>query len=59
LKNKNGIIKIIIAGIIFFWLLWLGYRLRKQEDSEREFDNKANDYFRNLDSLKTDSLNQH
>lgn len=40
-KNKKLLAKILIAVICFFWLAWLGYWLRTEEDAVRELDNQA------------------
>ncbi|MFI5218237.1 MAG: hypothetical protein ACHQNT_02025 [Bacteroidia bacterium] len=49
--TKNKLLKLIIAVIFFCWMLWLGYRLRRQEDAIKENDAKADAYFDSINKV--------
>ena len=52
MKNKEGLTKIILLILFFIIMAYLGSKLRKEENAEKQLDKQAEDYFKKLDSVE-------
>jgi hypothetical protein len=51
LINKRKAKTVFIFFILIIWAMWLGYRLRREDNAIKENDAKADAYFDSIDAV--------
>ncbi|HKR03955.1 MAG TPA: hypothetical protein VJY62_04900 [Bacteroidia bacterium] len=56
--TKKQIKNLVIILILILWAIWLGQRMKSEEQAVKENDRKADEYFEKQDSLNKIKSNQ-